>query len=308
MAATPQILIGCFLLHAISFASVGALKVGATSCEGDMVEEGKLCTEQDNLTLCESSFAVQQGQGFQCGLLDTNCVAKALCEYVAPTTGTENSPGESCVDIFEKGVKENGAYFIKPSGAPTAFQVYCNLENEDDGGGWTLVFGNTGNDYRSWRVGDASPLLDPTTADGPSDSLKYTLAKAKFIKWTDTSFKAMLLAEFETVGDYYGEMFGGMGDRNQKTRARYPKGEYEKYDWHDELAQHHANGHFWGYYNGGHKCWWDTNARDRPFYNHGGGRDLAHYCQAYDPPYPWTSNSELKRGGKGDYLIWIKEK
>jgi len=290
----------------ISVASVGASTIGEAACKGDiMLEEGKMCSDQDNMELCASTNAVQQGQGFQCGVLGVGCVSKSLCEHVAPTIGTESSPGESCVDIFEKGVKKNGAYYIKPSGAPTAFHVYCNLENEDDGGGWTLVFGNTGDAYKSWIVGDAKPLLDPTTADGPSDSVEYTLAKAKYIKWTDTSFKAMLLAEFETVGDYYKEIFESSGD--QKTRARYLKGSYKDYGWHDESAQHPGSAqHFWGFYNVGHKCWWHTRPLDRPFYNDNGGNNLDHKCQAYDPAYPWPNTA--KRGGSFDYNIWIKEK
>jgi len=231
------------------------------------------------------------------------CLAAGkVCKKPAPGLSA-GSPGESCVDLFEKGAKTSGSYYIKPSGAPDAFQVFCDMEDRGDSGGWTLVFGNTGSGFKSFRVGTPSPLLDPKSADGPSDKLEYTLANAKYIKWTDTDFKAIQLAEFQDIGDYYKEVILAQGDKS--ANAKYLKGDYVRYGWIDVL--HNNPDRFgWVFINAGYKCLWEFATKDRPFFNDNGGSNLANKCLGYDPPYTWDGTA--KRGGSFDYNIWIKEK
>lgn len=46
-------------------------------------------------------------------------------------------PRSSCKDWYDSGVRKSGLYIIKLVETSSAFQVYCDMEN--DGGGWTLV-------------------------------------------------------------------------------------------------------------------------------------------------------------------------
>ena len=46
--------------------------------------------------------------------------------------------GKDCVDLLNKGVKENGVYWIDPDGQG-AFQVYCDQDTSHDGGGWIML-------------------------------------------------------------------------------------------------------------------------------------------------------------------------
>jgi len=53
-------------------------------------------------------------------------------------------PMESCLAYYEAGY-DSGSYLIKPDGVRASMCVYCNMTLE--GGGWTLVYRYTFNNY-----------------------------------------------------------------------------------------------------------------------------------------------------------------
>ena len=62
--------------------------------------------------------------------------------------GIEENPGDSCSAIYDAGDSNgNGAYWIKPPGDSAPFEVYCDMSNNYDGYGWTLIaYAGTNND------------------------------------------------------------------------------------------------------------------------------------------------------------------
>nr|XP_039256108.1 fibrinogen-like protein 1 [Styela clava] len=59
--------------------------------------------------------------------------------------------GEDCSDVFDKGGRRSGIYFIQPSRNFTPFPAYC--DQETDGGGWTYIHSHINDDFdfnRSW--------------------------------------------------------------------------------------------------------------------------------------------------------------
>lgn len=53
------------------------------------------------------------------------------------TKGTIGNPGLSATDVYNSGVVTNGVYYLKPTGAPTAFQAYLDFTTPN--GPWTHV-------------------------------------------------------------------------------------------------------------------------------------------------------------------------
>lgn len=207
------------------------------------------------------------------------------------------------------GTPKSGIYWINPEGRGKAiFRVYCDMEERkwNDGAGWTLVFVQEGSPYRSWHSNcPEKELLDPRQKGGGCAAhLSTTLGKAKYIRYTDLSkdFTPILLAEFQSIGDYYKKVFVGGNDR---AVIRYPKSTRYNKNWVSILAQRKNFGHVWGHYGwpwGGHNCWEDTNARDRPWYRYNGGS----HCYAYSPAFPY-SGANWNRGGNANYAKWIME-
>ena len=65
-----------------------------------------------------------------------NC-AKQYPSMTVEKTVFDYEPRSSCKDWYDSGVRKSGLYIIKLVETSSAFQVYCDMEN--DGGGWTLV-------------------------------------------------------------------------------------------------------------------------------------------------------------------------
>jgi len=78
-----------------------------------------------------------------------SCVESATEETLTCTTGgaeqggiiwgNETNPGTSCLDLYNKGVRTNGIYYldVDGTGAQVKFRGYCDMIS--DGGGWTLA-------------------------------------------------------------------------------------------------------------------------------------------------------------------------
>lgn len=55
--------------------------------------------------------------------------------------GTDRVPARSCLHLKAHCPwKPSGVYWIKPSRADSPRQMYCEMADELDGGGWTLVY------------------------------------------------------------------------------------------------------------------------------------------------------------------------
>ena len=48
-------------------------------------------------------------------------------QAVAPSYGSKDNPGLSCLELYNAGKTASGYYFIKPSQNMSAFEVKCNL-------------------------------------------------------------------------------------------------------------------------------------------------------------------------------------
>jgi len=202
---------------------------------------------------------------------------------------------------------KSGKFWIDPAGKNEPFRVYCDMEERSykDGAGWTLVFVIEGSTFRAWHSNcPEKELLDyKQKGGGCAKGLVHTLGKAKYIRYTDFDLKPFILAEFQTVGDYYKDVFVKGNDR---STVRYLKGDWAGKGWVSIMAQRKNFGHYWGHYgwpDGGHRCWEDTNARDRPFYKVTGN----HGCEGgYSPKYSWNTGIS-RRGGNMNYVKWIRE-
>jgi len=104
----------------------------AEKCEGQLLPKGKLCTSMnDDLENCAKKHAeIMPGVTGQCAVAGgLSCVVQDRCgDYIA-------SGPKSCYDLYEKGEKKNGVYWIQPN--RNKIKVWCDMTR--DGGGWTLV-------------------------------------------------------------------------------------------------------------------------------------------------------------------------
>ena len=104
---------------------------------------------------------------------------------------SENAPSPSCKEIFDSNCSVgDGAYWIQPESYPDPFQVHCYMDlGGDVGGGWTLVFRTSTNDF------------------GPFSSNTFLTGNWDGWSWTDKN-------QFDTIGYY-----GALGDENAYSPA-----------------------------------------------------------------------------------------
>jgi len=299
-------------------------RANADSCPATKVSK----CHDTALDTCDTSYAtIATGVAGRCGIWGGSCLTVDVCTAAAGGK-TPDSAGASCVAMAKSGATESGAYYIKPAGAATAIQVYCDMENRNnDGAGWTLVFGLTGAKHsdaqrQRWEYA-GQDLLDPATAEGPTKHLENTVKNAKYMKWTDMDYTPFNLLEFKYVGAFYDAITGTVPTQaeipsNQRRffsvwayvlarwikgpqRADDPQAPNPKYEITDSDGVKWVKmrmGKNMNCDNGDNVCNGD-NSDDRPYYS------AQNLCQGYGN-YDYNSK-DGRRGGSMDYLIWIKE-
>lgn len=240
----------------------------------------------------------------------------------------------SCLDAKNKGILNqagttaSGVFTIDQDGfgyGAAPFDVYCDQEN--DGGGWTLVYTQQTGGYLTMMARNAA-LVTPS-GSGSHQKLESIYAASTESRWTDmnkvrfmqfsayasqtatspsplSTWSSALLNKACNTGDPTIWMRFSNGYLNTATQARKVESCY---------IPSTGGATYFGFRNNvtyapikdvvnnttTHECWHDENAADRVFAVHGTPIGAGH-CNQFGYSWPGTAG----RGGSMNYMIWAR--